>query len=196
MKEVNATEINELLVILSQNLIEMNKAIDEHIAKLSKTIESLMTFKTTKVSTITRIQMLKKEFKCGLNSGNYLYIIKTNFLDHQKILKQFNQFKDKNRETYKLSSINDINEFKGVLYVGSSASLDSRLNEHLGHKGSKIYSLHLKHWFKKISKVEIEIIPIDKTYSDILYPLENALWDFHKPLFGKKGPNVNSSKHI
>ena len=125
-----------------------------------------------------------------------MYIIKTNFLDRKEILKQFNQFKEKSKETYKLSSVNDLVDFKGVLYVGSSASIDSRLNQHLGHNGKLVYSLQLNQWFKKVTDVEIEIIPIDNIYYDILYPLENALWDFHKPLFGKKGTNVNSSKYI
>jgi hypothetical protein len=174
----------------------MKQAIDKHITKLSKTIEGLKTFKTSKISPTTRNQILKEKFKCGLDSENFLYVIKTNFLDRKEILKQFYQFKDKNQDTYKLSSVNDPDEFKGVLYVGSSASLDSRLNQHLGHSGQRVYSLQLNKWFKKITEVEIEIIPIDEKHTDILYPLENALWDFHKPLFGKKGTNVNSSKHI
>ena len=174
----------------------MKQAIDNHITKLKKTIKSLENYNKTRATLTIKNQILSETFKCNLESENFLYVIKTNFLNREEILKQFRQFKDNNREDYKLSSINKPDEFKGVLYVGSSASLDSRINQHLGHTGAKVYSLQLKKWFKKIKEVEIEIIAIDETYTDILYPLENAVWDFHKPLFGKKGTNVNSSKHI
>jgi len=170
----------------------MKQAIDNHIEKLLKIIKGLGTFEPTPT---TSRQALAETFKCDIKSEYFLYIIRTDFMDSKVILKQFRQFKDKNKESYKLSSINELDKFNGVLYVGSSASLDSRLNQHLGHTGKRVYSLQLNQWFKKITEVEIEIIPINETYFDILYPLENALWDYHRPLFGKKGTNVNSSRH-
>lgn len=171
---------------------QIKQAIDNHIEKPEKTIKGLKNFKA---NTTTINQALSKQFKNDIKSKNFIYIIKTKLRDREEILRQFKLFigKDDNKKKYKLSSLNNPEKFNGVLYVGSSASLNSRINQHLGHNGKRVYSLQLNQWFNKITEVEIKITPIDN--SDILYPLENALWDYYEPLFGKKGTNFNAAKH-
>lgn len=175
----------------------MNEPIESHIVKLSNIIEKLHAFKALESVSTVRSQMLKEKYKCDVFSKHVLYIIKTTYSNRENILRLFYEFKSQNKEAFRLSSVNNEEQgkFNGILYVGSSASLATRMNQHLGHNGNRVYSLQLNKWFNEVSEVDIITIPVDDAYADILYPLENALWDFYRPLFGKKGTNVNSSKY-
>lgn len=138
---------------------------------------------------------IDEKFKFPLNVTNHVYVIKTKHNNPEKLVRLFSNFKTKNKKTHKLSLVNAAPEtFNGILYVGSSGSLNTRMNQHLGLTGKTVYSLQLREWGRnEISTVDIQVIPIPEKYNEILQYIENALWDFYQPLFGKKGANVNSS---
>lgn len=146
-----------------------------------------------------------KEFEDRFKAFNqFVYVIRTEEQNESLIYENYKQFKDENKDNFRLSSSNkDIRtkDFKGVLYVGTSSrgmsSFKGRLREHFGIIGPKVYSLQLRHWFKPMpAKIHIEVFTIGDEEKGILYDFENALWDFYEPLFGKKGVNVVSSAGI
>jgi len=173
-------------------------ALNDQVTRLKSTVDLLNQF--TELLDLNSSELveqgIEQAFHYDLTEPNYLYVIRTDLTDPSKLRGLYSTFKKKNKETHKLSSVNSVSEkpFEGVLYVGSSASLNTRIKQHLGQTGKKVYSLQLKEWKPdKLEKVWINIIPITDQFTDALYHLENALWDHYQPIFGKKGPNVNSS---
>lgn len=145
------------------------------------------------------------EFEAKFSGSNqFVYVIRTEETDSSKLYDNYNQFKDKFKDDFRLSSSNEdirTKEFDSVLYVGTSSrgmsSFKGRLREHLGIVGPKVYSLQLRYWFKPVpAKIHVEVFPIEDEMEGVLYDFENALWDFYQPLFGKKGVNVVSSANI
>ncbi|MGL5913656.1 MAG: hypothetical protein ACRCZB_05775 [Bacteroidales bacterium] len=187
-----------------------NTVIQQRITKMEERIKYLKDYLSNISScTITKQLVPQQKFtqqdidnchnslECPISSSiggkqTYLYIIRAKYNNALSVQEAFQDFKTANVD-YKVSTVNRANTSKnkdGVLYVGSSSSIITRMNEHLGITGQKVYSLQLKHWALSLfTEVEIELIPIEPKYIDILYDLEDALWDYYRPLFGKKGAN-------
>lgn len=80
------------------------------------------------------------------------------------------------------------------LYVGSSTTnFHTRIKNHFGVMGIRVYSLHLSKWDKNMDyQIELETYQVKtKTKEEILERfvveiLEQQIWDELKPVFGKK----------
>jgi len=75
-----------------------------------------------------------------------------------------------------------------ILYVGSvRKNISSRLLQHLGYGSEKTYALQLIHWAKRLNlKLSFNYIEIDNKCPKSLEYLEEAIWNYYKPLVGKK----------
>lgn len=171
---------------------ELLEAKNKQKIKLENSVIKLQSFIP---SESVKIKLsLNKTFETKIN-GTYLYVFKTKLIEKEKLIKAF--LNQSNKSDFKLSSINNIEEFNGTIYVGSSNSLKSRINLHLGNSSKKVYSLHLSNWFTNFEKeIDLEYYFIPTEYLEITEILENGLWDIKKPLFGKKGTNIKSSINL
>lgn len=165
----------------------INNQIENYIEKIKRLKEANLS------NSFNKSISLDNSFKDDIQGTN-IYIIKTDFLDKDKIIEAY---KNQDANNLKLSSLNNTTDFNGILYVGISNSLKYRINLHLGFASERVYSLHLKKWFNfKNKKLIIEIYPINSEDSDLGLIIENGLWDFYKPLFGKKGTNIKQSINL
>ena len=77
-----------------------------------------------------------------------------------------------------------------TLYVGSSASLESRIKQHLGYRDKTIYSIQLCHWLEPDS-IKFVTLKVWKFPSPILQSvlqsIEDHLWLKAQPMLGKQG---------
>ena len=67
----------------------MKQAIENHITKLSKTIEGLKKFKTAPTDPTKKKQVLSERFKCNLESENFFSVVDMLFIQ-EKINIMFN----------------------------------------------------------------------------------------------------------
>lgn len=117
--------------------------------------------------------------------------------NHNILIKKYNLFsidnisKIKNIDRVNLSRYNNVNS--PILYVGSSTtSFITRLKNHFGVMGNRVYSLHLCKWDEGIDYNIIfytyEVISkFEKVSKRILTEvIEQQIWDEFKPVFGKK----------
>jgi hypothetical protein len=75
------------------------------------------------------------------------------------------------------------------LYVGSSkGSVAKRLVQHLGlpSDNPKVYALHLARWWPKAA-IQIDIRQFRGEAEPYLQEIEDMLWDYYRPIFGRKG---------
>ncbi|OBX24417.1 MULTISPECIES: hypothetical protein [Bizionia] len=104
---------------------------------------------------------------------------------------ELNKLKVKNKDRVNVSRYNKTNS--RFLYVGSSTTdFYSRLKNHFGTRGTRVYSMHLSKWDKNMNydlivniyKVEHQSkIRIDQVLVELI---EQQLWEKLKPNFGKK----------
>ena len=77
-----------------------------------------------------------------------------------------------------------------TLYVGSKhGRLGTRVNQHLGTANDRTYALHIDRWMPQESmtlRVVYYLFKDDVTSRQLQF-IEDSLWDFYKPLFGKRG---------
>ena len=107
--------------------------------------------------------------------------------DEYKMLSKYNEenFDDKVKE-------NSLN----CLYVGSSKKLKSRLREHCDDKRKGPYALHIGSWknwlpLKELKAGQIKILKLENQneyFPDQIQFYEDVLWDYYKPLLGRRGP--------
>lgn len=121
--------------------------------------------------------------------------------DEYKILSKYNKenFEDKDKE-------NSLN----CLYVGSSKTLKSRLRQHCDDNLNGPYAMHIGSWknwshlkelkemdvleeLKELKDGQIEIIILKlenqkEYFPDQIQFYEDVLWDYYKPLLGRRGP--------
>jgi hypothetical protein len=95
--------------------------------------------------------------------------------------------------TYKLSRKNELADDGVTLYVGSSRSFASRLQQHFGFGYEGTYSLHLKRWVPETlshTPLVLEYWTVrdsEKARPIALQTLEDYLWDHSQPVFGRRG---------
>lgn len=103
----------------------------------------------------------------------------------------------KKNSNLKLPLYNESNEQKfkemKVLYVGSSKSLNTRLNQHFTNAAAKsTYALHVSEWHENL-KCKVFVFDLTEETKDSDYKLlliEDTLSSIYKPLLGKRGPNT------
>ncbi|WP_318421779.1 hypothetical protein [Photobacterium leiognathi] len=74
------------------------------------------------------------------------------------------------------------------VYVGRSFDIRARVRQHLssGYRGT--YALHLERWSCELNeKLEILIYEFNAVNNVVIQAYEDALWDYLKPCFGRKG---------
>lgn len=102
-----------------------------------------------------------------------------------------NKLKTKNKDRVNLSRYNKT--LSDILYVGSSTTdFKTRIKNHLGTAGTRVYSLHLCKWDNcleydlKIFAYEV-ISESDETIERFIVEiLEQQFWDKLSPIFGKR----------
>lgn len=115
----------------------------------------------------------------------------------RELFKNFEEFtssnitKTKNKDRVNVSKYNKTGS--EILYVGSSTTdFKSRIKNHLGVRGNRVYSLHLSKWDKNLNYniniksyelVSQKAVKID-TY--IVELIEQQIWDELQPSFGKR----------
>ncbi|MHA6231417.1 GIY-YIG nuclease family protein [Pseudomonas fluorescens group sp. PF-69] len=82
-----------------------------------------------------------------------------------------------------------LNPVSRLLYVGSSASLDARIKQHLGfgHRGT--YAMQLCHWLPdREGELFIRAWRFsNQTNGAVVQAIEDGLWASSKPMFGRQG---------
>jgi hypothetical protein len=142
---------------------------------------------------------LKKHIDKILKSNNPLiYVLQVQSSKKlQKLIENFenyhsaNKLKTKNKDRVNLSRYNKT--LSDVLYVGSSTTdFKTRIKNHLGTEGTRVYSLHLCKWDNcleydlKIFAYEV-ISESDETIERFIVEiLEQQFWDKLSPIFGKR----------
>ena len=173
-------------------------------------------FKKFKIDTIDFNEISEEEkLKTKINNDNcgiYIFFCDNNV---KEIINKFypKRKKRKNQDIYKilskyqdeykmLSKYNEEN-FKGnvkedllnCLYVGSSKKLKSRLREHCDDKRKGPYALHIGSWknwlpLKELKAGQIKILKLENQneyFPDQIQFYEDVLWDYYKPLLGRRG---------
>lgn len=102
-----------------------------------------------------------------------------------------NKLKTKNKDRVNLSRYNKTTS--DILYVGSSTTdFKTRVKNHLGTEGTRVYSLHLCKWDNcleydlKISAYEVISESAEVVERFIVEILEQQFWDKLNPIFGKR----------
>jgi len=71
------------------------------------------------------------------------------------------------------------------VYVGSSESLKTRIKQHFDDNCTALtYALHIKCYYKEDDLI-VKYININDR--DLMQDVEDALWDYYKPVLGKRG---------
>ncbi|MDR1232140.1 MAG: hypothetical protein LBK61_12175 [Spirochaetaceae bacterium] len=99
------------------------------------------------------------------------------------------------KDGFSMSRINGQNEWATAegyycLYAGSSkGSVVERLVQHLGIAGDnhKVYALHMAQWWPEAA-VRIDVRQFRGEAEPYLQEIEDMLWDYYQPIFGRKGP--------
>tara|TARA_R110002111_G_scaffold195899_1_gene261685 strand:- start:142 stop:717 length:576 start_codon:yes stop_codon:yes gene_type:complete len=114
-----------------------------------------------------------------------------------KLLGMFENFSEKNKLKVKNKDRVNVSKYNktlsSFLYVGSSTTdFYSRLKNHFGTRGNRVYSMHLCKWDNdtnydlKISTYIIENLKNLNTTHSIVELVEQQVWDELKPNFGKR----------
>lgn len=122
-----------------------------------------------------------------IQSGKGLKLLLQNFEGYHTT----NKAKAKNVDRVNLSRYNRTSS--KVLYVGSSTTdFRTRIKNHLGTEGTRVYSLHLCKWDSnldyelKVSTFEVVSARNEIVERFIVEILEQQFWDKLKPVFGKR----------
>ncbi len=163
------------------------------IIKLKLILEIFEKVNMTDIKSKIIIQNLKTKFQFNHNkvTKSFIYIIRIEGIERNELISKYKLFKESNKPT---SYFNKNSTSNDVIYVGSSQSIVSRINQHLGHTGAKLYSLHLKDWLENHDiNLKIELLHMDGEFHDLTNEIEFGIWDELQPLFGKKGVNLKQS---
>ena len=146
-------------------------------------------------------KLKRNPFKNKINKGDCgIYI----FFCDDKVKEKIKDFYPKSKKGENLSKYNEENfddkdkeNSLNCLYVGSSKELKSRLREHCDDKPKGPYAMHIgswKNWLTqeelKNGQIKIEILKLENQneyFPDQIQFYEDVLWDYYKPLLGRRG---------
>ena len=145
---------------------------------------------------------LKRDpFKNKINKGDCgIYIFFCNDKVKEIIKDSYTKIKDEYKMLSKYNEENFVDNVKenslNCLYVGSSKKLKSRLREHCDDKRKGPYALHIGSWknwlpLKELKAGQIKILKLENQneyFPDQIQFYEDVLWDYYKPLLGRRGP--------
>ena len=182
-----------------ENLIK--DSADEMIEKY--TIVKDIKFPKIQIIKIDNLANYKvEEFEKYFNNigKNIIYFIVCNKLpfNYSEIKDKFKELKSKNKN-YHVSHINDKELWERkpeqyYLYIGSKEdNAKLRFKQHLGLINTRqTYSMYLKDWWPENNKLFIHYYEFGENMKSVLLQIiEDLLWDYYKPLFGKKGATFN-----
>lgn len=153
-------------------------------------------------------KLKRNPFKNKINKGDCgIYIFFCNDKVKEIIKDSYPKSKKgENQDEYKmLSKYNEENFEDNVkenllncLYVGSSKELKSRLREHFDDNPKGPYAMHIGSWknwlpLKELKDEQIKIFILklenqNEYFPDQIQFYEDVLWDYYKPLLGRRGP--------
>lgn len=145
-----------------------------------------------------RITLKKHLHKIPKSDNPLIYVFQVQSSKNiKKLIEYFedyhseNKLKTKNNDRVNLSRYNKI--LSDILYVGSSTTdFKTRIKNHLGTEGTRVYSLHLCKWDNcleydlKISAYEVISESEETVERFIVEILEQQFWDKLSPIFGKR----------
>lgn len=185
--------------IFKQTLKNQVNFLTESISLLNKMHTDSIETKTIEIKTAFNGKItLENKYK----KGKYIYRIyfKDHNVSNKKLIEAFQKVKEGKQCQYKMAKINFetldvLDKTINTLYVGSSANIEKRLNEHLGFGSKSTYALHLNKWNTHLKQIHIEVLSInlsDVTKNNkaihrfVLENVEQGYWDYYNPLFGKR----------
>lgn len=119
----------------------------------------------------------------------YVFTVKTK-KDPLLLLQRFKAVKQQHKEAKSTRMFARPIQPSTNLYVGSSASLESRIKQHLGYRDKTLYSMQLCHWLEpdSIESMTLKVWKFPSTISQaVLQAIEDHLWLEAQPMLGKQG---------
>ncbi|MFH1659646.1 MAG: hypothetical protein FD131_287 [Rhodocyclaceae bacterium] len=119
----------------------------------------------------------------------YIFTMQTE-KDPALLLQRFKAMKQQHKEAKSTRMFARPIQPSRNLYVGSSASLESRIKQHLGYRDKTLYSMQLCHWLKpdSIKSITLKVWKFPSTIPQtVLQAIEDHLWLKAQPMLGKQG---------
>ena len=187
------------------------KIDSEHIVKQSEEFALNIAKQISKITVrpLCEISFHSSEYRVRKTLSNYLhkipksdnpliYIIQikspkilSTLIDYFEDFQSANKLKVKNKDRVNLSRYNKTSS--DILYVGSSTTdFKTRIKNHLGTEGNRVYSLHLCKWDNcleyDLNIFAYEVISESNEIIErfIVEILEQQFWDKLSPIFGKR----------
>lgn len=186
--------------IVTKEIIKQSATFANNLAKQISRITIKPFQEVVFKSTEFRDKATLKGYLSKIDKSNHplIYIIRLQSKGKMKLLIQrfesyhaTNKTKTKNVDRVNLSRYNRTNS--DVLYVGSSTTnFLTRIKNHFGTEGTRVYSLHLCKWDDcleyniAISTYEVISETNETVERFIVEILEQQFWDMLKPVFGKR----------
>ena len=188
---------------MSINQSEIIKKTDEFLDTLKLNLKQIKLKKYQSVvfnSSEFRTKEILNESVHKVKKSSLPLIYTIELLEISKLPKLLGLFEDfsesnkkkvKNKDRVNLSRYNK--SLSSFLYVGSSTTgIYSRLKNHFGTRGKRVYSLHLCKWDNgidydiKLRTYTIENVKSPNTMHAIVELVEQQVWDELEPNFGKR----------
>ena len=175
---------------LTQRVLER---LDGASAAVRDLAPSLTTFRITPehLASEEAAQPLLSDIQRESEAGRCLYVLQVCDADLGQVhlanfQDRFAAAKDRAAGTLRFSRLNKV-EPSRVLYIGSSLTLRSRIQEHLGYGSKQTYALRLNSWVPACG-IDLLVAAYDRDASDeAVLLLEDTLWRRLTPMFGRSG---------
>jgi len=188
---------------MSINRSEIIKKTDEFLDSLKLNLKQIKLKNHQRIvfnSSEFRTKEILNESISKVKKSNLPIIYTIELLEISKLSKLLNLFENFSRKNkLKVKNKNRVNVSKynkslsSFLYVGSSTTdFYSRLKNHFGTRGNRVYSLHLCKWDNginydlKLRTYTIENLKSLNTMHSMVELVEQQVWDELKPNFGKR----------
>jgi hypothetical protein len=190
-------------IIMEFDQVKIVSTVRENIEELRRNLDHIyieqecqIDFPSTEFRTPKQIDNIVKNVKtmyhpviyrldCGDDSA------RRQLIQNYKDFDQLNRLRTRGKDRLNVSRYNKVDS--ETLYLGSSMkNIRKRIGQHLGAGNFRTYSLHLSSWDRGL-KYSINIciykivsgnnVNLDRTFIELL---EQGIWDYHKPIFGKR----------
>jgi len=180
---------------------EFSRAIDSAMSQLQAAQQALRESTCSQIAPLTinlselsdkRIGEMLDTLPMGYGKSekgyDYIYVIQVQDEQAGVVTKLRAQLEEAKKTLHDYSKINSENKETKTLYVGRSKTLRARLKQHLGTEGRGVYSLHLQRWATgNNAEIAVFIMKFNSVESSLIQTVEDTLWAYLKPAFGRKG---------
>jgi len=178
----------DLDFIKKEKYKRLQKVADE-LLSLNPVDQKLFFFSTNELILHKPPERIIQAVSEWVRDRGFLFVYYFSLLEDADLNTVYQRFSEAKKGKVGSRAYPRLNSESRYLYVGSSRGFIRRVREHLGYGSKDTYAMQLAYWTQELNlNIQLFCMRFKTSINqEVVQAFEDAIWDFVKPMLGRKG---------